>query len=63
MISTGVCVLRVVWILGVANPLWNTLEGILMCYPISWSLTSILFLIYFVHGGWLKRRIRICHGE
>ena len=63
MTCTGVCVLRIVWIMGVATPMWNTLKGVLMCYPISWSLTSLLFLIYFLHGGWLKRRIRICHGK
>ena len=63
LVCTGVCVLRVVWILGVANPFWNTLRGVLMCYPISWTLTSILFLLYFLHGGWLKRRIRICHEK
>ena len=61
MTCTGVCILRVVWILGIATPMWHTLKGVLMCYPISWSLTSVLFLIYFVHGGWLKRRIKACH--
>ncbi len=54
----GVCVLRVVWILGIATPFWPTLHGVLACYPISWSLTSILFLIYFLQGGWLRRRIK-----
>ena len=60
---SGVCVLRVVYILCFATPLWPTLKGVLMCYPISWTITSIMFLIYFVHGGWLKRRIRYTFGK
>lgn len=63
MTCLGVCVLRVVWILGIAVPLWPTLHGVLVCYPISWSLTSILFLIYFIQGGWLRRRIRVQEAE
>ena len=63
MTCMGVCVLRVVWILGVATPLWHTLHGVLVCYPISWSLTSILFLIYFLHGGWLRRRMKAQQNE
>lgn len=59
MTCFGVCVLRVVWILGIATPFWHTLHGVLVCYPISWSLTSLLFLIYFLQGGWLRRRIRV----
>ncbi len=63
MTCLGVCVLRVVWILGIATPLWPTLHGVLVCYPLSWSLTSLLFLVYFIQGGWLRRRIRIQEVE
>lgn len=54
---TGVCLLRVVWLLGVV-PFNRTLNMVLMCYPITWTATSILFLIYYFRGGWLKRSIR-----
>lgn len=52
----GICGVRAVWILLIA-PYWNTLDKVLVCYPLSWTLTSILFIIYYLHGGWLKRRI------
>ena len=27
-------------------------------YPLTWSLTSVLFIFYYLQGGWLKRRIK-----
>ena len=63
MTCLGVCVLRVIWITGFAMQFWPTLHGVLTCYPISWTLTSTLFLIYFVQGGWFKRRIRVQDAE
>ncbi len=27
----------------------------LLSYPITWSFTSILFIIYYFKGGWLER--------
>ncbi len=52
----GVCVLRVVWLLAVV-PLHPSLRMVQASYPITWLLTSVLFLAYYLHGGWLKRRI------
>lgn len=57
MTCFGVCVLRIVWIFT-ALPLNNTLSMLMYCYPITWSVTSILFCIYYLQGGWLKRRIK-----
>ncbi len=53
----GVCVLRVVWVL-VVLPLNHTLGTLMISYPVSWVLTSILFIIYYLHGGWLHNRIK-----
>ncbi len=53
----GVCVLRIVWIFF-ALPYNNTLTMLMYCYPITWGTTSILFIIYYLQGGWLKRRIK-----
>lgn len=50
----GVCLLRIVWLKTVA-PMYSTINAVLICYPISWVLTSILFVIYYHKGGWLKR--------
>ena len=54
---TGVCLLRVIWLLGVV-PFNRTLNMVLFCYPLTWTVTSLLFVVYYVKGGWLKRSIR-----
>ena len=53
----GVCVLRLIWLLGVV-PRHYTLQMLLLSYPITWSITSSMFIIYYLKGGWLKRAIR-----
>lgn len=53
----GTCVLRIVWI-AAAVPVWNDLQTVLLSYPIAWIVTSILFIIYYLRGNWLRRRIR-----
>lgn len=53
----GVCVLRMVWLLGVV-PRHNELLFMLLCYPITWSATSLMFLVYYLKGGWLKRCLK-----
>lgn len=55
MTCVGVCLLRVVWILAVA-PHFNTVAWTLYSYPVSWGVTSVLFIVYYLQGGWLKRR-------
>jgi putative MATE family efflux protein len=51
----GVCVLRVMWVL-LAVPKNPTVIMVEWSYPITWSITSILFLVYYLQGGWLRRR-------
>ncbi|MBP3918409.1 MAG: MATE family efflux transporter [Clostridia bacterium] len=55
MTMIGVCVLRLVWIFTVV-PLRHTIETVVLSYPITWTVTSAAFFIYYIHGGWLKRR-------
>ena len=50
----GICVLRVAWIL-VVLPVHHTLDIVLYSYPITWILTSILFIIYYLKGSWLEK--------
>lgn len=50
----GVCVLRVVWV-TLAVPVWHSLQTVCFSYPITWTITSILFIIYYRCGGWLRR--------
>lgn len=50
----GICLLRVVWLVTLV-PVRHEITTVLVSYPISWVLTSILFVIYYLKGGWLKR--------
>ena len=54
----GVCVLRMVWIFAVV-PLSPNIRTLVLSYPITWTVTSIAFLIYYLHGGWLRRRMKV----
>ena len=54
--GVGVCLLRVVWILAVANKIGD-MKSILMCYPITWITTSILFFIYYYIYKAMDKRI------
>lgn len=57
MTLTGVCLLRIVWVMGVA-PAYHSMPVVLLSYPITWSVTSVMFLVYYHKGGWLRRCIR-----
>ena len=52
----GVCVLRVAWI-AFAVPVWPAIRTVVFSYPITWSVTSVVFLVYYLQGGWLRRQI------
>lgn len=54
----GTCLLRVLWI-WLAVPLSPTIITVEWCYPITWCFTSLLYIVYYLHGGWLRRRIRV----
>ncbi len=57
MTCVGVCVLRAVWIV-VAVPLSHTIQTVVLSYPITWGTTSLMFIAYYLQGGWLRRRIQ-----
>lgn len=50
----GVCMLRVVWI-WVAVPLSMTIKTVIFSYPLTWTVTSVLFIIYFYWFSKLKK--------
>ena len=60
MTASGVCVLRIVWII-VMVPKYPNIYTILWAYPLSWVTTSILFLIYMFGfskmRAWIKLNI------
>ena len=45
---TGVCALRLLW-LFIAVPANRTITNILFSYPLSWVVTSVLFIIYYIY--------------
>lgn len=53
--AIGICFLRIAWIFF-AVPLNCTVENILFCYPLTWFITSAVFIVYYLKGGWLKQR-------
>lgn len=50
----GVCVLRVLWIKIGVN-IHNTLFTVCLAYPITWAITSVAFIIYYLTGRWYKK--------
>ncbi len=50
----GVCVFRVIWVF-LLNPIWHDLSMVTTSYPVSWTLTSILFITYYLKSNWMKR--------
>ena len=49
----GVCVLRVLWIF-LYIPGHHTVRAVVSSYPITWAFTSLLFILYYFRGNWLK---------
>lgn len=49
----GICILRILWIGSVLrfNP---TIEWIILSYPVTWLITSVLFIIYYLYK---KKRV------
>lgn len=60
--GTCVCLFRVLWVLGPVKQM-HTIEMLSICYPISWALAALVFLIVYFHGGWMRKRILQCGME
>ncbi len=58
IVVLGVCVLRAAWVFAVV-PFWNTVKGISMAYPVSWTTAAAALIIYYFKSGWLER----CKGQ
>lgn len=43
----GICVLRIVWLAG-ALKLSPTIPAIIFSYPVTWILTAVIFIIYYL---------------
>ena len=52
----GVCVLRLIWVWGVV-PMYNTPGMVAASYPVTWGITAVVFIIYYLRMNWLRRHI------
>lgn len=44
----GVCVLRIAWV-ALVFPAVPTIRALLFCFPVSWTVTSATYAVYFLH--------------
>ena len=56
IICFGTCVLRVIWIFTIISR-FHRVELLAAAYPISWVLCATVFIITYLRGNWLKKRI------
>lgn len=56
MTLTGICAFRLLWVLLIV-PAHHSLNVLMASYPITWTLTGAMFIVYYLRGNWLKRRI------
>ena len=54
MTCAGVCVLRTLWNF-VMLPRYPRLETVMISYPISWVLTSVLFILYYLRFSRMRK--------
>lgn len=57
MTLTGICLIRLFWVLGVV-PKHHDLGVLMVSYPMTWIITGVMFIVYYLRGNWLRRRIR-----
>lgn len=58
IIGLGICLFRILWIVTVFR-LFHTVPVLCLTYVCSWTLTSIVMLIYFRRSNWMDRSRRI----
>lgn len=46
VVCLGICVLRIIWVIFV-SPIYPTFKMVIVSYPITWTVTSILFIIFY----------------
>ena len=61
IIGLGICLFRIVWILTIFAT-FRSLPARCWCYVASWTVTSTALIIYYKHGGWIKRRRMVIHN-
>ena len=52
---SGICLIRVIWIMT-AVPVWPGIRTIIFSYPLTWTVTSILFILYYLFFSKIKKK-------
>lgn len=57
MLLTLVCtgMLRIAWIFGAVRLYPNSLDVVILGYPVSWIVNSLAFMLYYHRGKWRER--------
>ena len=58
MTGLGICALRVIW-LFTAVPMMPNLKTVLFSYPMTWTITSILFVVYYRYYSNKQKRMLV----
>ena len=58
IIGLGICLFHILWIVTVFQAV-HTLPVLCLTYVSSWTLTSIIMLIYFRRSNWMDRSGRL----
>lgn len=52
--AISVCAIRSLWALF-APRVWPGMETVMFSYPMSWVISSVLFILYYNFGSWMKQ--------
>ena len=54
IIGLGICLMRMLWIWTLFARI-HSLFVLCLCYPVSWTLTSLVMYLYYRKGSWRQR--------
>ena len=52
----GTCILRIIWIFTAVR-VNHTIEMVMWSYPMTWIVTTSMFIVYYLRGKWLKDKL------
>ncbi len=55
--ALSICVFRILW-LTILLPMYNDIQILFLCYPISWLISSVATIIYYFKGSVIKKTIK-----
>ena len=53
VLLVSLCLFRVVWIQFIL-PLFHSIDGVFVLYPVSWALGAVLMILYAWKGSWMN---------